>query len=996
MQHKFLFAALLCGAMCLTACLKNEESESVENVRNAKANELNANADFLKAQASAETVRAAAEAAYNNALAKKEEAQAAILNAQAEQEKIQAQLLAVQVQIAQVNLKTQQENLKLLQAQLELQLKGIEAQMKLAEERLANIDAEIEAANLQREAATLAAQAALAAQQSALDALIAQQHADDLAYIQGVAAQYFALQNQILQKEQQIYTLTVQIDDIEWDLEEAYDTLIDDLNDIVNQYYREAALYDYVEETYLGMDAEELADARTVAKMVLIDAQNALAEANEAEQDALDAKNEANNSVYQTIYRNDLGAYWGPGAGTSFEFAYTAGAYAVYVADETWGVNKIALGYLNADNEYVPFHYFNFNAQYPIFAYGEVKDDTAAILTTEEVMAMMAESGSYPNVQQTLVDICVPAETDIDAFEAFLNGYVEEQQEALDAQKELLDAQAENIKAGYESELVSLKARAAEYKKYVDAVSADFKAAEALVEETAAAEDSLYALYQIDAKKQAEAFAAAPVTVQQANKAKNDAIAAFNDASDAKDDADAALTAAQAALAAVELAITTAYGGADVTEALYNRDLAIANAKADVAAAKAALTEAIKKAYTDATTDLATKKTNKENKDKDVDAKLKAWNNAKIALAEKPDDATLKQKEADAKKAYDDAVTAQGDAATELATAQGVFDAAETEYNAKMDDIETAENALAALEEEKADSDWETALAEAQGAVKDAEEAVAAAEKAVADAEEAKDKAIAHADEVADAWNEEVNAMDDESYDAWGEAWYAWDDATDALADLHAAYPQYAAYSAALDEEDETALPAAIAAKEEQVETISWDWNGDGNDVAYADYIEALDAAFEEAVSAPAAEAIEAVKAETEMVKPAYDAAIDAYNEASFAYAVAQVISDFVEEYRDYCQAEYNALAAVTFVDETGAVQDVETYLATIQANIDALELQYNNAIDIYNNNYDVQTALIQTKEAQIAQLQSEIELWTILAAQYQAIIDAWLAEHAE
>ena len=70
MQKKSLLVALFCGALCLTGCLKNEESASVAQVRIAKANELNSIAKLNEAKAAAEAVYAQAELTIANAEAK--------------------------------------------------------------------------------------------------------------------------------------------------------------------------------------------------------------------------------------------------------------------------------------------------------------------------------------------------------------------------------------------------------------------------------------------------------------------------------------------------------------------------------------------------------------------------------------------------------------------------------------------------------------------------------------------------------------------------------------------------------------------------------------------------------------------------------------------------------------------------------------------------------------------------------------------------------------
>ena len=120
MQKKSLLVALFCGALCLTGCLKNEESASVEQVRIAKANELNSLATLNAAKAQAEVI-------YANAEATLKQAQAALLNAQAETEKIRAELLKVQVKIGEVKVEEEKVELQKKQAELEVLLAQAEA-----------------------------------------------------------------------------------------------------------------------------------------------------------------------------------------------------------------------------------------------------------------------------------------------------------------------------------------------------------------------------------------------------------------------------------------------------------------------------------------------------------------------------------------------------------------------------------------------------------------------------------------------------------------------------------------------------------------------------------------------------------------------------------------------------------------------------------------------------------------------------------------------------
>ena len=133
MQKKSLLVALFCGALCLTGCLKNEESASVAQVRNAKANELNSIAELNKAKAQAEVIYANAEATLKNAQAELEKANAALVLAQAETEKVKAQLLAVQVKLAEVKVEEEKVTLQMMQADLESRLAFLEAEKAAAE-----------------------------------------------------------------------------------------------------------------------------------------------------------------------------------------------------------------------------------------------------------------------------------------------------------------------------------------------------------------------------------------------------------------------------------------------------------------------------------------------------------------------------------------------------------------------------------------------------------------------------------------------------------------------------------------------------------------------------------------------------------------------------------------------------------------------------------------------------------------------------------------------
>jgi len=133
MQKKSLLVALFCGALCLTGCLKNEESASVAQVRLAKAEELKSLATLNEATAAAKLIYANAEKTVKEAEAKLIEAQAALVNAQAETEKVRADLLKVQIQLANVKVEEERVKLQMMEADLEARLAALAVEKAAAD-----------------------------------------------------------------------------------------------------------------------------------------------------------------------------------------------------------------------------------------------------------------------------------------------------------------------------------------------------------------------------------------------------------------------------------------------------------------------------------------------------------------------------------------------------------------------------------------------------------------------------------------------------------------------------------------------------------------------------------------------------------------------------------------------------------------------------------------------------------------------------------------------
>ena len=151
MQHKSLFAAMMLGALVLASCVKNEESQSVKDIRRARAEEIRTQAELNMANVQATITLANAQAAIAAAEAKLKEAEAAIAMAEAAKKLAEAELIEVQVQIAQVQL--QEEQVKLLAkraelekliAQYEAEIAQYEADKQAALNKLAKAEMEAE------------------------------------------------------------------------------------------------------------------------------------------------------------------------------------------------------------------------------------------------------------------------------------------------------------------------------------------------------------------------------------------------------------------------------------------------------------------------------------------------------------------------------------------------------------------------------------------------------------------------------------------------------------------------------------------------------------------------------------------------------------------------------------------------------------------------------------------------------------------------------------
>ena len=278
MQHKALFVAMLVGSIGLASCVKNIESQSVTDVRNAKAKQIESVAKLNEATAQAEVIKANAEATIAAAQAKLLEAQAKQAEAEAALTKAQADLQAIEVEIAKVKLEEEKVILQAKKAELQKLIAEYEAAIALAEaqmqeylNRLANAEAQAEIDALKNQAELLKQEKLLAAAAASLE--------DELrARVTTVWNNYSTAVNnyntkavELVKKEAELAKLQAKAVD---NREITYD-------EIVAQEAKIARLEEELEvmEEYLEMTSDEIKELIEPAREALIAANTAQAEA---------------------------------------------------------------------------------------------------------------------------------------------------------------------------------------------------------------------------------------------------------------------------------------------------------------------------------------------------------------------------------------------------------------------------------------------------------------------------------------------------------------------------------------------------------------------------------------------------------------------------------------------------------------------------------------------------------------------------------------------
>ena len=986
MQHKHIFAALLCGALCLTGCLKNEESASVTQVRNAKANELNANAELLKAQAAAETVLANAQAELLKAQAELQKALAAKENAQAEYVKAETELKKVEAELAAVDVDIKKVDLEIRKAELEAILAHVAAEKAAAEAQLAEIALQLQGIQAQMQIDAIQQSINLLIAQAELEEVLFELEESERQQMLALANQYFEIQSEILELSIQIFENQLEIAELEAGIKDPTEVLANE----IAAAQRELARMEYMKETaqqYLAYTEDEWKDAKAVYTAELLKAQNDYLAAYKDYSDYYYMNYVPAKEAYQNTFYFDYDEDWYYGESIA-TYARALGAEERYVE-------------IDPENEVWAWQwgYYDENAEWtPLFTEHHYAYELVVHSPDEETVAEAEEKGIYlPNAVYQWLSVYQPGMTDVEAFNTFVDAYVTGEEEA--AQEDLDEAKeaSEFVADTYKARIAYLNAQIKQMEAYVASISEEFDAADAAVLETAA---------NLEEARGAYGAAVANYDFARINNAEfEEAVYAYVQALEAEDLAQEAYNEAKNATAEAKAAESTvinefvaAYAGEGegeeaVKSAEYKRDLEIAMQEYVVKQKKAAVTEEIETAYKNAVAAVNTAKDEVAKKEADVESALATYHAAEIVWAADQTNEDLILKKNNAKDAYDAAVAALKTAKEKLAEAQTNESSKKEAYDAVNEPLKTAEADLKALQDKKAE--WDTKLLAAATDVdeaiedeEDAKELYDAAKELTAAAKEDKDAA----EEALAA--DEKDALD-EAEDAMLEAEDAYDEAVETVDVLEATHVHYRQDVNSLDPENPMGIVAARDALVEASEDLVYDYAGDGNPVAYADYVQSITEPIEE-LKETAKEWKAYVAQYEEQYRPAYVEAIDAYNEANKELLELYFMVLDNEEIVEYLELIVDMIGECTFADEDGNIVSVEEYIANIEEQEEELIESINKLWNaIVENNIDIEIEIARL-ELENSQMEDQIAILSKLLEEYAKILNEWLGAETE
>ena len=559
-----------------------------------------------------------------------------------------------------------------------------------------------------------------------------------------------------------------------------------------------------------------------------------------------------------------------------------------------------------------------------------------------------------------------------------------EAQEAKDAAAKQAEAVAEVAKGRLEM----INSIVATTQEYVDGLKEKFEAADSDKESTFDAAISASA---------ASMQAVADLMIANIDNAEvEEALAALKDAQEDQTAKKQAYTEAQGKTADAkndlqneEFNFVTEYGGADMAEAEFNRDMAIATANNDMKVKQAAVTDAIVKAYTDAQEKTATAEGNVKKAQETVKARLALWREAEIALANDPTNEELKKAEQKAHDDYDTAVTDLATAESKVTIAKGEEASAEADYDAVNGPYQAAVAALKTLNDKKAD--WDAKLAKAKKAVADAETAEEAAKKASEDADKAVEDAVKALEEAGEALAADEKKALAEAMEANFIAWDKYNKASAAVEDLENTYRHYRRDAEALDEETGWLILLQKEATEAYQE-LQADYDGDGEIEPYEEYLQSIDDELEGYIK-EAESWKEYIAQYDTQYRPAYVEAIEAVNAMEDKYSELEFAVYDAEERVEILEYTVSMIGECTFVDEDGDIVSVEEYIANIEEKEKEIVDNINTMAEmIVNNNInaEIMIARLQNMNAHYEEL---IALYSALVEKYGEILNNFMEE---
>lgn len=469
MQHKALFVAMLVGSIGLASCVKNIESQSVTDVRNAKAKQIESIAKLNEATAQAEVIKAnaeatiaAAQAKLLEAQAKQAEATAALIQAQAELQAVNIQIQLVKLEEEKVILQAKKAELQKLIAEYEASIALAEAQMQEYLNRLANAEAQAEIDALKNQAELLKQEKRLADAAASLEDELRARVTTVWNYYSTAVNNYNTKSVELIKKEAELAKLQAK----------AVDNRELTADEIMKKEAEIARLEEELEnmEAYLELSSDELKALLEPAREALIAANTAAAEATAIKTAAWTEYSTLSNKTkeYEQNWYEKFQSF--VYINSSLYPVFTSGSkYNEESKRDEYGIWFYAEEGTSLDQTFVPL-WTLYN--------GSWVDEKETALYPEP------EGGVYATHRAMIPGVVAfnPAKIYTENFDRYFKALVDNQKKSVETNKENLKTTYDNNVEYVEGQITKLQGELAAYGDYVAAAKPEFtEAREALV-----------------------------------------------------------------------------------------------------------------------------------------------------------------------------------------------------------------------------------------------------------------------------------------------------------------------------------------------------------------------------------------------------------------------------------------------------------------------------------------------------------------------------------